>query len=119
MNKKIEPCDYVVILFKEGLLRILSKEEEKVQNLKSRLEYGVPKEKIKVDSHPYIVFLEDLKILNNYLFPWRFKRVNEFTMARRTLGGGLQVMRTSHTQKIFSDTATFSREEYKIIKQYL
>ncbi|MEM4244632.1 MAG: hypothetical protein QW404_00610 [Candidatus Nanoarchaeia archaeon] len=116
---KVKPNYYEIIEFKEGLLRILGEEEEKIHNLKSGLEYGKPKTGVEVVSHPYLVYLEDLKKLKQYIFPWRFKRINEFTMARRTLTLGLQVMRTSHEQKTFSDTATFSRKEYKIIKQYL
>ncbi|MFH1331669.1 MAG: hypothetical protein ABIH63_00085 [archaeon] len=65
------------------------------------------------------MFLEDLRKLEQYTFPWRFKRINDYTMARRTLSLGLQVMRTSHLQRIFTDTATFSRKEYKTIEQYL
>lgn len=116
---KIKPDDYEIIEFKEGLLRILGEGEEKTHNIKSRLEFGKPKTGTTLESYPYLVFLEDLKTLNQHIFPWRFKRVNEYTMARRTLRLGLQVIRTAHEQKIFSDTATFSRKEYKIIKQYI
>ncbi|MFH1211117.1 MAG: hypothetical protein V1645_04355 [archaeon] len=103
------------IAFGEGLLRIL---EEKDSPIKSRLEFGKSKTGSQL-GYPYIVFLEDLRKLKQYTFPWRFKRINDYTMARRTLSLGLQVMRTAGTQKIFRDTATFSRKEYRTIEGYL
>ncbi len=110
-----------VIAFEQGLLRILEEKDpskSRLDTFKSRLEFGKSKTGSQL-GYPYIVFLEDLRKLKQYTFPWRFKKINDYTMARRTLGLGLQVMRTSSVQKIFRDTATFSRKEYKTIEQYL
>jgi hypothetical protein len=110
-----------VVEFKEGLLRILEEEDpsrNRLDTFKSRLEFGKSKTGFQL-GYPYIVFLEELKKIQQYTFPWRFKRINDYTMARRTLGLGLQVMRTEHKQKVFTDTATFSRKEYRTIEQYI
>jgi hypothetical protein len=118
IEKKIEPEDDLFYEFREGIMHVFA--EKKENRTKSRLEFGGPKEVWGIHKeYPYLVFLEDLKKLQQYTFPWRFKEINDYTVARRTITGGLQVMRTKRTQKMFSDTATFSREEYQTIKQIL
>jgi hypothetical protein len=113
---KIKPDTYEILEFKEGLLRIL--EESNVPNFKSRLEFGKSKTGYQ-QGYAYLVYLEDLKNLKQYTFPWRFKRVNDYTMVRRTLSLGLQVMRTKAMQSVFTDTATFSRREYHLMRKYI
>lgn len=116
IENKVKPEDDLYYEFKEGVLYVFADPEEKYP--KNRLEFGrFIGEGFKLEGYAYLVFLEDLKKLNQYIFPLRFKQVNDYTMARRTLGLGLQVMRTKHKQSMFTDTAKFSRKEYKTIEQ--
>ena len=122
IEKKIEPEADLWHEFKEGIMYVYGTKEEETHCQKSRLEFGRLRGGFRhrgYPHHPYLVSLEDLKKLQQYTFPWSFKQINDYTTARRTITGGLQVMRTKSTQKMFSDTATFSREEYKTIKQIL
>jgi len=119
METKIKPNDHILRYFNQGTLRVLGEEEEKVHGIKSRLEYGYTTDEPLVEFHPYLVFLEDLKKIKQYIFPLRFKNIDQHTMARRTLRMRLQVMRAQSKHEKLKDVATFSRREWKTIEQYL
>lgn len=116
---KLKPHDYIIRYFNEGTLRILGEEEEKIHRIKSRLEYGYTTDEPLVEFYPYLIFLEDLKKIKQYIFPLRFKKVDDYTMVRRTIKMGLQIMRAQSKHEKLKDVATFSRREWKTIEQYL
>jgi len=113
----IKPDTYEVIEFKEGLLRILGENEEKVHGMKSRLEYGRNLRSY-IREYVYLANLEDLRKIEGHKILLQYKDINEFTMVRRTLGLGLQVTRINCLQEVVSHTATLSREEYETMAQH-
>jgi hypothetical protein len=121
LGDKLKPEENLWFTFKEGLLHVLGEKEVEIHNQDCRLYYGNSKEFAHIEENfQYNLPLADLKKIKEYIFLWKFKYINQFTQAKRTLRFGLKIRRVKNDiSKYFSDTATFSRKEFKIIKRYL
>jgi hypothetical protein len=115
----LNPWEFVWIDFIEGQLNVLGSEEQRIHGRPSRVYYGKnlsPYASLDpLEEFPYILPLQDLRKLGRY---FGFREINEHTEARKTLSGGLQLRRKRYCFEGFSDTATFSADEYRIIQQY-
>ncbi|MBS3053574.1 MAG: hypothetical protein J4469_03655 [Candidatus Aenigmarchaeota archaeon] len=123
----VKPAEFAYTPFKEGFLVGYGKDEEEMHE-GSKLYYGKGEKVVVVrnelteplETFPYVLFLKDLKKLEDSRFPWPYHELNGQTAARRTLTGGLRLRRKSG-QLIngFRRTATFSRQDYKTIRRFL
>jgi len=102
-----------IIQFKEGYLEIH-------QGSENRLFFG---EGPKLGTVPFLLFtpLVDLSKLETSPFPFLPNKINETTIARHTLTGGLVLSRTKDSKVIsgYKNTSVFSRKEFKKIKEFM
>ncbi|MFH1211121.1 MAG: hypothetical protein V1645_04375 [archaeon] len=106
------------IKLKEGLLWI---DEKSTHERGNHIIYGRCKLS-GTNYYHYTLLLSDLKKLENFRFPWIFRDVDGHNYARITLSSGLQLVRKKEYAKKtrnITKKATFSKEEYEIIRQYL
>ena len=84
----------------------------------NRLFYGRDKKQKDQKVFRYLVKLEDLRKAELSL---EYQRINISTEARRTIFGGLQLMKNEVTPRLKDVTieANFSRKDYEIIKKYI
>ncbi|RLG16148.1 hypothetical protein DRN69_01545 [Candidatus Pacearchaeota archaeon] len=110
--------------YKQGKLFVPDEEGRKIGE-KAFLSYGIGISGY--DEHPYLVFLEDLKkiMYSTPLIYIRYVPIDNTAKAKRTLTGGLKIKRIVsglsmyEQQEEVKPTSTFSREEYKKIRQFL
>lgn len=70
------------------------------------------------------ITLKDLKKIQEFLFPLKYKKVDDHTEAKRTITGGLKIrILDPYTRNFmcqqYCELGKFTRQEYKIIRQYL
>ena len=113
-----------MIYFKQGELFVPDEEGRKIGE-KAFLSYG--RGISGYDEHPYLVFLEDLKkiMYRGPLIYIRYVQIDNTAKAKRTLTGGLKIKRIGGSglsvyeqQEGVKPTSTFSRKEYKKIRQF-
>ena len=112
---EVKPTDNFYIPFKQGFLNILGEEEAKTHGRTNRLYY--PSSRVGL----YFVPLENLKNLLEKLggeLGFFYRNLDAHTEARETLTGKLKIRRRLFQQIGIKRTATFSRDEYGLIKKY-
>lgn len=115
----------VSFTFKEGLLHIVE-QEASMHGERSRILYGRLEdytssdgESIRLQQFAYILPLEDLKKIKKFGFLKGYVTLNDYTKARRTITGGLEIKRVRNYIERLISQAHFSRGEWKTIEKYL
>lgn len=106
----IHPWDYFWINLDEGVLKMMGEESAKLYKQVCRLEFCQNGEK----DYKYSIPLSDLRKIKETR-PNKFVKVNENTEARR-FRGGMQVRIINGNKP---DLATFTKEEFQRIGEYL
>jgi hypothetical protein len=108
----------------EKVKRITFKEGELVLGHEEKLRFGNRGSFAPPRMFLHSVNLEDLKKIQEFLYPLRFKKVNNLTEAKRTVTGGMKIrILDPYTKNAccqqYCELGRFSRREFNIIKQYL
>lgn len=114
----LKPDEQAWIYFREGILNALGGIEQLIHGRQSRIYWG--RNLNWYDSFvafPYFVQLNDINKLEGH-FPGKFHAIDEHTMARIAPEGGLQIKRINNFGRRMSETASFSPEEYRVIRLY-
>lgn len=116
LTSKLKLKETMTIPFKEGTLYLVGKAP--LPTIADKLEFGVKPEA----SFPYIfiyfVYLDDLRKIEQLLGSSEFISLGGDAEARKHQGG-FQIRTAGPLHSKILSLATFSREEYDIIKQYL
>ena len=114
-----------IIHIGENILFIPDEEEIRVHGKKAHIECGWAETEYPSWVRPYLINLGDLEkvpefklktAIINQIFGG-YTELNDYTKARRTIGGGLEISHRNPYKEIIS-TAEVSKEEYHRIKQY-